>query len=142
MKNKKIKILMSLILVLSFLLISACADNTNNSDGNNIDANNGNNGVDNNDNNQEDNDTEIDANPDQDVDLTNMLLEDEEILNGKIYLRDEWAIGAITLKDEVSQDRAQEIAKKYANQIKEKYNDKKVNVQVILNGENVANIEL
>lgn len=137
MKNRKIKILICIILVLSITLISACTDNGN---GNNQNQN----GANDNDNNQDGNDevAEPPRNSDQDVDLTQSLLEDEEVLDGQIYLRDEWAIGAMTLKDEVSAERAQEIAQEYAQRIKEKYSDKKVNVQVILNGENVANIEL
>ena len=34
-------------------------------------------------------------------------------------MRNEWAIGAMTLKDNVSRDRAQEIAQEYAELIKE-----------------------
>ena len=151
MKNNKIKILICIVLVLSLTVISACTDtdkdiDTDTGNGNNVDNNNdinNQNGINDNENNQDGGKVEPPRrNPDQDVDLTQSLLEDEEVLDGQIYLRDEWAIGAMTLKDEVSVERAQEIAQKYAQQIKEKYSDKKVNVQVILNGENVANIEL
>ena len=81
-------------------------------------------------------------NLDQDVDLTTMLLAEEEVADGQIYIREDWAIGAINLNDDVSEERAQEIAQFYAEQIQAKYTDKRVNVQVILMGENVANIEL
>lgn len=162
MKDKKIKIFICLILIFSIAVISACTDknntgndtgqnSTNNNTGNdtgqngtdNNNNNNNQNGSDNNDNNQQGNDEAVPPrNPDQDVDLTERLLADEEVLDGQIYLREEWAIGAMTVKDEVSVERAKEIADEYAQQIKEKYPDKKVNVQVILNGENVANIEI
>lgn len=142
MKNNKIKILICLILVLSITLISACTDNNSN-DNNNNGGNNNESGSKNNDNNQDGSDEIVPPrNPDQDVDLTEKLQADEEVLDGQIYLREEWAIGAMTLKDEVTVERAQEIAEEYAQQIKEKYSDKRINVQVILNGENVANIEL
>ncbi len=144
MKNKKIKILMCLILIFSITIISACTDN--NGTGNDVGqdgTNNNNNQKDSNNNgiNQDGND-EGTTKPDQDVDLTAKLLSDEEVSDGQIYLRKEWAIGVMTLKDEVSVERAKEKADEYGQQIKEKYPDKKVNVQVVLNGENVANIEL
>ncbi|MDR7870248.1 MAG: hypothetical protein RIN55_05265 [Tissierellaceae bacterium] len=136
MKKVKMKILIVLIIILSISLISACTQNNNDTNDNNTgqdtqDGQNGNNGT-----------VVVPPNPDQDVDLTQRLLDDEDISDGQIYIRDEWAIGAIILEDNVSKDRAQEIAQQYAEEIKNKYNDKKVNVQVILNGENVANIEL
>ena len=150
MKSKKIKILICFIIIISITLISACARDNNNNDDNN--DNNNKNGVDNDNNNDNNNDENtgnnengngiVPTNPNQDVDLTEKLLADEEIMNGQIYLKDEWAVGAIILNDSVSKERAQEIAQQYAEEIKEKYNDKKVNVQVILDGENVANIEL
>ncbi|NLY46056.1 MAG: hypothetical protein GX053_08745 [Tissierella sp.] len=161
MKNKKIKIFICLILIFSIAVISACTDKNNtgndtgqnganNNTGNgtgqndtNDNNNNNQNGLEDNENNQDGNDETVPPrNQDQDVDLTEKLLADEEVLDGQIYLREEWAIGAMTVKDEVSVERAQEIADEYAKQIKEKYPDKKVNVQVILNGENVANIEI
>ena len=142
MKNKKIKILICLIVVLSITVIPACTNTSGNNNNDNTNNDNSNNGNENSANNNENDDEVSQGNPAQDVDLTEMLLADEEVLNGQIYLRNEWAIGAITLKDEVSVERVKEIAQEYAELIKEKYNDKRVNVQVILNGENVANIEL
>ncbi len=91
---------------------------------------------------QEDNNIEFRGDENQDKELTGELLDEEEVDLGQIYIRDEWVIGAIIIKDDVSEDRAKEIADKYANKLKEKYEDKKVNVQVILKGKNVANIEL
>lgn len=125
MDDKRKLIFVSMILVI-FVLVSACAQNNN--DINDDDIN--------------DNISDIPPNPDQDIDLTKKLLDDEEVSDGQIYIRDEWAIGAIILNDDVSEERAQVIAQEYAEAIKEKYSDKKINVQVLLNGKNVANIEL
>ncbi len=125
MDDKRKLIFVCMILVI-FVLVSACAQNNN--DINDDDIN--------------DNISDIPPNPDQDIDLTKKLLDDEEVSDGQIYIRDEWAIGAIILNDDVSEERAQVIAQEYAEAIKEKYSDKKINVQVLLNGKNVANIEL
>ena len=125
MDDKRKVIFVCMILVI-FVLVSACAQNNN--DINDDDIN--------------DNISDIPPNPDQDIDLTKKLLDDEEVSDGQIYIRDEWAIGAIILNDDVSEERAQVIAQEYAEAIKEKYSDKKINVQVLLNGKNVANIEL
>lgn len=125
MDDKRKVIFVCMILVI-FVLVSACAQNNN--DINDDDIN--------------DNISDIPPNPDQDIDLTKKLLDDEEVSDGQIYIRDEWAIGAIILNDDVSEERAQVIAQEYADAIKEKYSDKKINVQVLLNGKNVANIEL
>lgn len=152
MKSRKIRILLSVLLIIAISLVSACARDNEDEEpdgedndiispddsGNNNDIDNGNN----NNQNGDEGSAPAPSKPDQDSDLTEMLLNEEEVSDGQIYLRDDWAIGAITLNDNVSRERAQEIAQKYADLIKESYSDKRVNVQVILNGENVANIEL
>ncbi len=81
-------------------------------------------------------------NKNQDRKLTNELLKEKEVYDGQVYFRDNWAIGAITIEDGVSEDKAKEIAQKYAEKIKNKYKDKKVNVQAVQDGNNIANIEL
>lgn len=142
MKRIKKILYILLTLILSIILFTACAQNNKGNKNANNKNNNGTPGIDRNDNYQKGVETPVPKNPNQDVELTEILLEDENVLNGQIYLKDEWAIGAIILKDEVSEEEAQEIAQRYAELIKDKYNDKRVNVQVILNGENVSNIEL
>lgn len=131
------KMVLVWILILSIAL-TACVQNNNDINDNTE----GINGEDGKDDQNNDNDNIVPANPNQDIDLTKKLLEDKEVSGGQIYIRDEWAIGAIILNDDVNEERAQEIAQQYAEQIKEKYRDKKVNVQVILNGKNVINLEL
>ncbi len=143
---------MILLLIFSLVLVTSCANDVN--DTNDINDDDQNNVTDPNTDNMDNNNANNGGtnqntdrpggqdNLDQDVDLTTMLLAEEEVADGQIYIREDWAIGAINLNDDVSQERAQEIAQLYAEQIQAKYTDKRVNVQVILRGENVANIEL
>lgn len=82
------------------------------------------------------------SNVDQDKELTEGLIAEKEVSAGQVYMQGEWVIGAIIIKDEVSEEKAKEIAQLYAEKLKDKYKDKKVNVQAILEGNNIANIEL
>lgn len=89
-----------------------------------------------------DNKPVVENNSNQDKELTDKLLNEKEVSVGQVYLQGEWVIGAIIIEDGTSEEKAKEIAQSYAEKIKDKYKDKKVNVQAILEGNNIANIEL
>ena len=84
----------------------------------------------------------VENNSNQEKDLTKELLEEKEVSGGQVYFQDDWVIGTIIINDGVSEDRAKELAQQYAEKLKDKYKDKKINVQAILEGINIANIEL
>lgn len=86
--------------------------------------------------------TVVESNIDQDKELTDELLKEDEVSRGQVYIQDEWVIGAIIIKDDVSEERAKELAQKYAEELKEKYKDKKINVQAVNSNKNLANIVL
>ena len=81
-------------------------------------------------------------NSNQDKELTDKLLNEKEVSGGQVYFQDDWVIGTIIINDGVSEEKANKIAQDYAENLKDKYKDKKINVQAILEGNNIANIEL
>ncbi|MBU5439681.1 hypothetical protein KQI42_16825 [Tissierella sp. MSJ-40] len=83
----------------------------------------------------------IESDLNQDKELTSKLLEEKEVLSGQVYIRDDLIIGAIVIKDRVSEDRAKKLAQKYAEELKDKYKDKKINVQAVQDYKNIVNIE-
>lgn len=84
----------------------------------------------------------VEDNTNQDKELTDKLLNEEEVSGGQVYFQDDWVIGTIIINDGVSEEKAKEIAQDYAEKLKDKYKDKKINVQAILEGSNIANIEM
>jgi hypothetical protein len=91
--------------------------------------------------NNNDNKEIIESDLNQDKELTSKLLEEKEVLSGQVYIRDDLIIGAIVIKDGISEDRAKKLAQKYAEELKDKYKDKKINVQAVQNYKNIVNIE-
>lgn len=87
------------------------------------------------------NDTQI-TDESTDVELTEDIRGEEEIIDGRVYEHEDYMIGTMIIEKGVGQAKIDELAQKYANQLKEKYPDKKVNVQAVQDGVNVANITL
>jgi ABC-type phosphate transport system substrate-binding protein len=68
-------------------------------------------------------------------------VKEKEVANGQVYFSGEdWAIGTMIIEEGVSGEQVKKLAEKYANDIKKNYPDKKVNVQAVGNGVNLANI--
>lgn len=74
--------------------------------------------------------------------MTMKVKDEEGVLNGQVYTQDDVAIGTLVLDKSVSDEDAKKLAEKYAKEIKEEYQDTKVNVQAVRDGENVVNITL
>lgn len=74
--------------------------------------------------------------------LTEKVENEEGVLAGQVYTQENIAIGTLLLDKSVSDEDAKKLAEKYAKEIKEEYQDMKVNVQAVRDGENVANITL
>jgi ABC-type phosphate transport system substrate-binding protein len=73
--------------------------------------------------------------------LTETLVKEKEVANGQVYFSGEdWVIGTMIIEEGVSGEQIKKLAEKYANDIKKNYPDKKVNVQAVQNGVNLANI--
>lgn len=84
----------------------------------------------------------VEDNPNQEKELTGELLGEKEVSIGQVYFQDDWVIGVMIIKDEVLEEDAKELAQQYAEKLKAKYKDKKVNVQAVLKDNNIANIVL
>ncbi|WP_100405657.1 hypothetical protein [Bacillus solitudinis] len=77
-----------------------------------------------------------------DEDLTAQLLEEDGVRGGQVYVDGDTVVATMMLEAELDQDSVTALAERYADQIKDEHADKKVNVQAIQDGENVANITL
>lgn len=78
----------------------------------------------------------------QDSYLTQKLLSEDEISDGQIYLKGEYAMATMVVKEGVSQKQIDTLTNEYAKKIKNRYRDKKVNVQAVQGNKNVANVTL
>ncbi|AEB75403.1 hypothetical protein [Clostridium botulinum] len=82
----------------------------------------------------------------------NEKLQKEKIVNGsKVYISGNTIVGAVIMKKDVpekeAKKQAQDLANKYAKELKseyknlqEEYKGMKINVQVVQNGKNLANV--
>ncbi|KEI12475.1 hypothetical protein Z959_04570 [Clostridium novyi B str. ATCC 27606] len=82
----------------------------------------------------------------------NKKLQKEKIVKGsKVYISGDTIIGAVIMEKDVpekeAKQKAEDLANKYANQLKveyknlqEEYKGMKINVQVVQNGKNLANV--
>jgi hypothetical protein len=76
----------------------------------------------------------------QNKELTKEVKDEKGVLDGKVYEQNNMAIGTLVLDKKVSDKDAKQLAEKYAAELKDEYKGKKVNVQAVRNGKNVANI--
>lgn len=75
--------------------------------------------------------------------LTTQVKKENNVLDAKIYTETDMAIGAIVVKREATEQEANALAQKYANQLKAKYKDKRAIVQVVTQDKkNLASIDL
>lgn len=86
--------------------------------------------------------TETTQEIEQNEELTKSILEEEGIIAGQAYKQDELAVGTLSLESHVSNEDAKKLAEKYADELKKKYKDLPVNVQVVRDGKNVVDINL
>lgn len=76
----------------------------------------------------------------QDSKLTEKIKNENIVLNGQVYVQGDYVIGTMIIKDKVSEAQVKKVAQEYANKLRAQYKDKKVNVQAVQNGKNIANI--
>ena len=72
--------------------------------------------------------------------LIKQLNSEKQVLSSQIYIKNNIRWAVITFKKDADNKNAQEFATKYAELIKKAYNNKNVNVQIIKNGKNIANV--
>jgi hypothetical protein len=77
----------------------------------------------------------------QEEQLTEKLLKEEGVNTGRIYIQDNIVYCAINIKADSNTDNAKKLAQRYADELKEKYKDKKINVQAVQKDKNIANIQ-
>jgi hypothetical protein len=77
-----------------------------------------------------------------DQDLTKKLTSEKVVERGKVYLTDNQAIATITIKKGTDEKTIKDLATKYANSMKQKYSNKKINVVAFMENKEVANIKL
>lgn len=73
--------------------------------------------------------------------LTEKLLKEEGVSTGRIYIQDNIVYCAINIKADSNTEHAKKLAQQYANELKETYKDKKINVQAVQKDKNIANIQ-
>lgn len=81
-------------------------------------------------------------NVNQDVKKTEQLKKEKEISNGQVYIQNDTVVATMIIKDDVSEADAKALAEKYSKQLKEQYKDKRINVQAVQKGKNIANITI
>lgn len=75
-------------------------------------------------------------------DLTQELANEKQVSGSQIYESNNMHYAVITFKDDADSKNAKKFATKYANLIKEAYNDKNVNVKIVQKGKDIANVVL
>lgn len=75
-------------------------------------------------------------------DLTEKLKKESIVADGQVYFQGDYVIATILAKEGSKEDEVKKLADKYAQDLKKKYDDKKVNVQAISGGKNVATVIL
>jgi hypothetical protein len=77
----------------------------------------------------------------QEEQLTEKLLKEEGVNTGKIYIMDNIVYCAIIVKEDSNTENAKKLAQRYADELKEIYKDKKINVQAVQKDKSIANIQ-
>lgn len=78
----------------------------------------------------------------QDAKKTEQLKKEKQVYDGQVYFQDDSVVATMVIKDDVSEKDAKALADKYAKELKATYKDKKINVQAVQKGNNIANITI
>ena len=87
----------------------------------------------------------------EDTAMTKKIQKEKIVSGNKVYISGDTIIGAVIMKKDVpekeAKNKAQDLANKYAKELKkeyknlqEEYKGMKINVQVVQNGKNLANV--
>jgi hypothetical protein len=78
----------------------------------------------------------------QDQDLTKKLTSEKIVDSGQVYMVGNDIVAVIVIKKGTDQKTAKDLTTKYANTMKKKYKNKKVNSHAFIEGKEVAHITL
>ncbi|MDV2684479.1 hypothetical protein RYX56_08865 [Alkalihalophilus lindianensis] len=74
--------------------------------------------------------------------LTANIEQEEGVLGAQVFVDGDTAVGSLMLDDNVEEERVEQLAEMFAEEIKEAHEDKAANVQVVQNSELVADITI
>lgn len=72
--------------------------------------------------------------------LTEKIKKEDVVADGQVYFQGDNVIATMVVKDGAKEEEVKKKADQYAKDLKKKYADKKVNVQAVGNGKNIANV--
>lgn len=75
-----------------------------------------------------------------DTELTEKIKKDKGVSKANVYTQNGNVLATIVVKNELKDEDAKKLANEYAEQIKAKYKDKVIDVQIIKNGNNIVNV--
>lgn len=75
-------------------------------------------------------------------DFTEKIKKEDVVADGQVYFQGEYVVATMVVKDGANEEEVKRKADQYAKDLKKKYRDKKVNVQAVGNGKNIANVEI
>lgn len=75
------------------------------------------------------------------ADLTTKLKSEKGVMTGQIYETNNMVLGAMTMEKATTSEAAKALAQKYLELIKAQYPGKRINVQAVSEGKNLANVE-
>jgi hypothetical protein len=67
--------------------------------------------------------------------LTANIEQEEGVLGAQVFVDGDTAVGSLMLDENVEEERVEQLAEMFAQEIKEAHEDKAANVQVVQNGE-------
>ncbi|MDB5053050.1 MAG: hypothetical protein JWM44_1100 [Bacilli bacterium] len=78
----------------------------------------------------------------QDQDLTKKLTSEKIVQSGQVYLAGNDAVAVIIIKKGTDEKTTKDLATKYANMMKKKYSNKKINAHAFIESKEIAHITL
>lgn len=78
----------------------------------------------------------------EDEKLTKKVKKEKIVLDGQVYEQGDYVYATLIIKEDAKKEEIDKVANEYAQKLKSDYKNKKVNVQAVQGGKNVADITL
>ncbi|QBD84224.1 hypothetical protein EQG73_02460 [Clostridium tetani] len=78
----------------------------------------------------------------KDEKLTNKIKKEKIVSDGQVYEQGEYVYATLIIKEDAKKEEIDKVANEYAKKLKSEHKDKKVSVQAVQGGKNVADITL
>lgn len=78
----------------------------------------------------------------EDKKLTQKVKKEKIVLDGKVYEQGDYVYATLIIKEDVKKEEIDKVVNEYAQNLKKEHKDKKVNIQAVQGGKNVADITL